>query len=154
MLFRKTLVMNIKNLEKFIKENNIPKYRLQQIKQAIYQEACLSFAEISTLPKDLKSELGNNIKILSLSAEKVLVATNKKSAKVLFAAVDGNKIESVIMKNSPNRWTVCLSVQAGCPIGCPYCATGQGGFKRNLTSEEISDQLLFWQNYLSNNFPE
>jgi adenine C2-methylase RlmN of 23S rRNA A2503 and tRNA A37 len=69
-------------------------------------------------------------------------------------AVDGNKIESVMMKNSSGRWTVCLSAQVGCPIGCIFCATGQDGFKRNLTSEEISDQVLFWQNYLKKNLKD
>ena len=146
--------MKIKELEKFVAENNLPKYRLTQIVKAIYQDGVASWQEISTLPKDLRATLENTIKILSGQPIRVLKADNKSSFKTLLKAKDGSVFETVLMRNKPGRWTACLSCQVGCPIGCVFCATGQGGFKRNLTGEEINDQIIFWQNYIKVNFPD
>jgi len=146
--------MKIKELEKFVAENNLPKYRLTQIVKAIYQDGVASWQEISTLPKDLRATLENTIKILSGQPIRVLKADNKSSFKTLLKAEDGSVFETVLMRNKPGRWTACLSCQVGCPIGCVFCATGQGGFKRNLTGEEINDQIIFWQNYIKVNFPD
>lgn len=144
--------MKIKELEQFLSEQGMPKFRLNQIIKAIYQDSLLSFQDISTLPKDLRAELDKKMAILSFEPIRILKADNKSSFKALLKAGDGNMFETVIMKNKTDRWTVCLSCMIGCPIGCPFCATGKSGFKRNLTSEEIVDQVLFWQNYLKINF--
>ncbi|HOZ55987.1 MAG: Ribosomal RNA large subunit methyltransferase Cfr [Parcubacteria group bacterium ADurb.Bin316] len=146
--------MKIKELEKFIAANNLPKYRLQQIVKAIYQEGVILWQEISTLPKDLRVELEKRIEILSCQPIRMLKADNKSSFKALLKAGDGCVFETVLMRNKPGRWTACISCQVGCPIGCVFCATGQGGFKRNLESEEINDQILLWLNYIKNNFPK
>jgi len=146
--------MKIKELEQFLNAKGMPKFRLNQIIKAIYQDSILSFQEISTLPKDLRAEMEKTIKILPFEPIKVLISGDKASAKALFKTPDNLNFESVIMKNKDDRWTVCLSSQIGCPIGCPFCATGKNGFKRNLVSEEITDQVLFWRNYLKINFPE
>jgi 23S rRNA (adenine(2503)-C(2))-methyltransferase len=146
--------MKIKELEQFLSAKGMPKFRLNQIIKAIYQDSILSFQEMSTLPKDLRAEMDKTIKILSFEPVKVLISDDQASAKVLFKTPDNLNFESVIMKNKADRWTVCLSSQIGCPIGCPFCATGKNGFKRNLTSEEITDQVLFWQNYLKINSPK
>lgn len=66
------------------------------------------------------------------------------SEKVLFSLVDGALIESVYMTDKKGRRAVCLSSQAGCPIGCRFCATGLGGFKRNLTTAEIVGQAIYF----------
>lgn len=146
--------MKIKELEQFIKEKGLPKFRLSQIIKAIYQDSIILFEEISTLPKDLRSELNAKMKILSFEPMRVLKADDKSSYKALLKAGDDNLFETVIMINKEDRWTVCLSSQIGCPVGCPFCATGKNGFKRNLKSEEIADQVLFWQNYLKKNLPK
>ena len=146
--------MNIKELEKFLVEKNVPKYRIAQITQAVFKDGIISFQDISTLPKDLRTELEIKIKILSCKPEKIFLARDKSAAKVLLKAEDDCFFESVIMINRFGHRTACLSCMVGCPIGCSFCATGQHGFKRNLSSEEIIDQVLFWRNYLKANFPE
>ncbi len=144
--------MNITKLEKFLGENGQPKFRLEQLKKAIFKEAVASFSEISTLSKDLRDELEKEMKILSFSVEKVLVAKDKKSMKALLKLNDGNLIETVLLSPLENTWSVCVSSQVGCPLGCEFCSTGRSGFKRNLTAEEITDQVLFWKQWLKNNF--
>lgn len=127
---------------------NQPKFRLEQIKKAIYQDGISSFAEISTLSKDLREILGKEINILSFEVQKVLVSKDKQSMKALLKLQDGNLIEAVLIAPKPGVWSACISCQVGCAIGCRFCATGKLGLKRNLTAEEITDQILFWIGYL------
>jgi 23S rRNA (adenine2503-C2)-methyltransferase len=141
--------MDIKALEKFLEKNSQPKFRLEQIRKAIYQDGVSSFEDISTIPKDLREKLESEIKILSFTAEKILVSDDGKSIKALIKLSDNNKIETVLLSPRPGVWTACISSQVGCPLNCAFCATGKNGFKRNLTSEEITDQILFWKIYLN-----
>ncbi|NTV41648.1 MAG: 23S rRNA (adenine(2503)-C(2))-methyltransferase RlmN, partial [Candidatus Moranbacteria bacterium] len=164
--------MNNKKLEQFLQENNLPKFRLGQIQKAIFQDGVSSFAEITTLSKDLREKLEEEIKILSFEVEKVLVADDGQSVKALLRLrgcrpelVSGSTqipdqvrndretdlIETVLISPKPGVWSACISCQVGCAMGCRFCATGKMGFKRNLTSEEITDQILFWKQYLSKN---
>ncbi len=143
--------MNLDRLEKFLKDNNQPKFRLEQIEKAVYQDGASSFLEISTLSKDLRELLEKEMKILSFDAEKVLVSKDGQSIKALLKLSDNNFIETVLLSPRPGTWTACISSQVGCPLGCEFCATGKGGFKRNLTADEITDQVLFWKQYLKNN---
>ena len=154
--------MDLNELEKILAENNQPKFRLEQIKKAIFQDGVSSFLEISNLPKDLRETLNQEIKILPFEAEKILTAKNRKparnathsvaggSSKVLLKLSDNNFLESVLISPKPGMWSVCISTQVGCPLNCRFCATGQGGFKRNLTAEEIVGQVLFWKQKLKN----
>ena len=142
--------MDLNKLEKFLKENNQPKFRLEQIMKAIYKDGVSSFLEISTLSKELRELLNKEVKILSFEVEKVLVSEDKRSMKALLKLSDGNCIETVLLSPRPETWTACISSQVGCPLKCEFCATGKGGFKRNLTAEEITDQVLFWKGYLKN----
>ncbi|HAI74522.1 MAG TPA: 23S rRNA (adenine(2503)-C(2))-methyltransferase RlmN [Candidatus Moranbacteria bacterium] len=145
--------MQIEKLKKILTENNQPKFRLKQIEKAIFRDSVFSFAEISTISKELREILEKEMKILSFEAKKVLLAKDNLSAKVLLKLSDENFIESVLMSSMLNKWSVCVSTQVGCPISCAFCATGKSGFKRNLTSEEISDQVLFWRQYLNKPHP-
>ena len=143
--------MNFRKLEEILKERKQPKFRLGQIMKAVYQDGVSDFAEISNLPKSLREVLEKEIKILSFSVEKVLVSTEKNSIKALLKLEGGNLIETVLISPKPDIWSACISSQNGCPLGCKFCATGGGGFKRNLTAEEIADQVLFWKQYLKIN---
>lgn len=143
--------MNTHKLEEKLKSSNQPKFRLSQIKKAIYKDGVSLFSEISTLPKDFREELDRKIKILSFSAEKILKSMDGRSIKAMLKLGDGNLIETVLISPKPDTWSACISSQVGCPLGCGFCATGRGGFKRNLTSEEISDQALFWRQYIRKN---
>ena len=140
--------MDIKKLEQLLKDNNQPKFRLEQIKKAIYQDGISTWAEITTISKELRELLNKEIKILSFKSEKVSASRDGNSAEVLLELEDGSFVESVLISPKPNSWSVCVSCQVGCPIGCKFCATGKMGFKRNLTTEEITDQVLFWKQYL------
>ena len=83
--------------------------------------------------------------------EEVLIAKNKDSIKALFKLNDGEKIETVLISPKPSTWSACISCQVGCPMNCAFCATGKMGLRRNLTAEEITDQVLFWNQYLKKN---
>jgi adenine C2-methylase RlmN of 23S rRNA A2503 and tRNA A37 len=142
--------MDTEKLEAFLRKHDQPKFRLQQIQKAIFQDGVSSFSEISTLSKDLRGLLEKEMKILSFDAEKVLVSKDGKSMKALLKLQDGNLIEAVLISPMDGTWSVCVSSQVGCPLGCGFCSTGKMGFIRNLAAEEITDQILFWKQYLRN----
>ncbi len=134
--------MNLNELEKILEGE--PAFRLKQIKKAVFCELIENWDEATSLPKSLMEKLTQNCPISQLTIEKILNSTDGETTKALFKLVDGCKIESVLMKHIGERITVCVSSQVGCPIGCEFCATGQQGFKRNLSSGEMVDQVLFF----------
>jgi 23S rRNA (adenine2503-C2)-methyltransferase len=131
-----------------------PNFRLKQVKKAIFFDLIESWDEATILPQNLRQQLSESCPLQELKAEKILTSKDGETLKVLFKLKDGLKIESVLMKHgstgSPQagRRTVCVSCQVGCSIGCKFCATGQQGFKRNLSSSEIVDQILFFARLL------
>lgn len=141
--------MNRKEIKNFLENNNQPKFRWVQIKKAIFEDGILSFDKISTIPKDLREDLTKNFKILSLETVNVPVSKDRKVAKALLKTSDGRKIETVLIASRKGEWSACVSSQAGCPLGCKFCATGNLGFGRNLSAEEITDQILFWRGFLA-----
>jgi len=137
--------MDILKLQKFLEENNEPKYRLAQIKKAVYQDGILEFDKILVIPKSLREKLAGGFKILSFDVEKVF--EKKDVYKALLKIIGGEYIETVLIANEKG-WTICVSSQCGCSLGCKFCATGDMGFKKDLSSEEICDQVLFWKGYI------
>src|SRR3989344_4469550 len=123
-------------------------FRLKQIKKAVFQDLVENWSQVSTLPKNLREQLTKEYPLNELTEEKVLVAKNKQTIKALFKLKDGCKVESVLMRHIGKRITVCLSCQVGCSVGCQFCATGQQGFTRNLSSGEMVDQVLFFARLL------
>ncbi|OIO46299.1 MAG: 23S rRNA (adenine(2503)-C(2))-methyltransferase [Parcubacteria group bacterium CG1_02_37_51] len=119
-----------------------PKFRLKQARQAIYVDFVSNWDETTTLSKELRSKLNKEapLEINSGLSE----SQDKNTKKVLITLEDGLQIETVLMKHGDGRRTVCVSSQVGCPLGCTFCATGQMGFKRNLTSYEIIEQVIYW----------
>ncbi len=117
-----------------------PGYRKTQVLEGVYRSHRLP-AELTTLPRELRSRLAAEIQpALTLVAESA--AGSDDTVKWLFALEDGQRIETVLMRY-PDRVTACVSTQAGCAMGCSFCATGQGGFGRNLSAAEILEQI-FW----------
>lgn len=137
--------MDVVKLQNFLKEQQLPGYRLNQILRAIFKQAVGDWQEVIVLPKKLRRELASKIPILSFSIERVLISKDKKSKKALLVLKDGLKIETVLLNSKPGLWSCCASTQVGCAMGCLFCATGKMGFKRDLTTEEITDQVLFWK---------
>ncbi len=143
--------MNVEKLQQFLLENKLPKFRLGQIQKAIFNEGVSSFGEITTLSKDLREKMEKELRLLSFEIEKVLIAKDEQSIKALLKLSDENLIETVLISPKPGIWSACISCQVGCAMGCRFCATGKMGFKRDLTAEEITDQILFWRQYLKKN---
>lgn len=143
--------MDNKKLKDFILKNKIPTYRLEQIQKAIFLEAQPSFLNISNLPLELRKTLEKEVAILPFEIKTVLVSKDNRAIKALLTLNDGNLIETVLISPKPGVWSACISSQAGCALGCLFCATGRGGFKRNLTVDEITSQVLFWRQYIKSN---
>jgi 23S rRNA (adenine2503-C2)-methyltransferase len=120
-----------------------PAYRAKQVWSRLYQKLAASFDEMSELPKALRQRLAAETVVGRLTPRLEQRSSDKQTRKVLFALPDGAQIESVLMGYERRR-TTCISTQAGCGMGCSFCATGQGGLQRNLTSGEIVEQVLFF----------
>ena len=95
----------------------------------------------TTLSKVLRDKLSENFNLSNLEPVKTIRSRDNETYKTLFRLHDRATIETVLMMYNKRR-TVCISTQAGCPIGCKFCATGQMGYNRNLSSGEIVEQVL------------
>jgi len=127
-----------------------PVYRAKQLRSWVYQRLADSFDEMTELPEPLRQKLTQQTRLHSLTPKHEVVGKDG-TAKTLFTLADGKTIESTLMPypaEEPARHTLCVSTQVGCPIGCPFCATGQQGFERNLTPGEIVDQVLYFARQL------
>lgn len=131
--------VTVEDLTNTLKSWRQPAFRAKQISQWLYDKGSLQFSEMNDLPADLRDKLSNHYTIGSMK-----VASDLKSKdgtrKRAYELHDGQVIESVLMPYSDGRRTACISSQAGCAMGCVFCATGQMGFARQLTSTEIFEQ--------------
>ena len=138
-----------------------PAYRAAQIQRWLYHSLADDFDAMTDLPHPLRTRLKQAARIGSQTVVLEQDSADGLTRKVLFKLADGQTLETVLMlyadaPDSPElmegadkqapfaRRTVCISTQVGCPIGCPFCATGQAGFIRNLTAGEIVAQVLYW----------
>ncbi len=144
-------MLNLADLSNILKKNGIPAFRVKQILFAVYKEGISDYKKITTLPETLKEKLEKLLPISTLKEIRTLVSRDGCTQKSLFELQDGLKIESVLMKFEDGRNSVCVSSQAGCQLGCKFCATGTMKFGRNLTYDEISDQVLFFAQKLHQN---
>ena len=122
-----------------------PVYRLKQIKKDLYVRLIENWDEATSLPLYLREKLEKECPLL-INAQ-TFYSKDGKTIKALISLKDGLKIETVLMSQK-NRQTVCVSTQVGCPLSCVFCATGQMGFKRNLTAEEMVEQVIFFNRLL------
>jgi len=125
-----------------------PAYRFKQLKQAIFDVRFHSWKELTSLDKTLRQKLEEILPYLSVFNPKIFTSKADGSQKAILTLSDGEMIETVLMKNSRNQFTICLSSQVGCAMGCRFCATGKMGLIRNLTADEIVDQYRFWLYHL------
>ncbi len=117
-------------------------YRGQQLFEWMYRHGISSFKNMSNVNKSFREYLENNCIIQTLKVEKISPSKADKSTKILFRTIDDKFIETISMIDK-DRHTVCISSQVGCALDCGFCATGRMGLKRNLSSGEIVDQLIF-----------
>jgi 23S rRNA (adenine2503-C2)-methyltransferase len=127
-------------LTEFLASFGKQRYRTVQILRWLYQKGVQSFDEMTNLSKRFRQELSQVSFISSLHPERVEQAEDG-TKKFLFQLDDSNRIESVLIPDKA-RLTLCLSTQVGCAIGCRFCLTGKMGWKRDLTTSEILNQIL------------
>jgi 23S rRNA (adenine2503-C2)-methyltransferase len=118
-----------------------PGYRARQIRKWLYQALVEQPAQMTDLPEKLRQRLAEATIFTALRPVAQQESPDRQTEKVLFELRDSQTIESVLMRYEA-RQTVCSSTQVGCPVGCPFCATGLSGLVRNLSSGEIVDQVL------------
>jgi 23S rRNA (adenine2503-C2)-methyltransferase len=127
-------------------EQGIPTYRNGQILRWVYQRGVDSFDAMTNLPEALRSSLRREFTIGSLP-EPLVARSEDGTRKLLFSLDGGSSIESVLIPDSP-RLTICISSQAGCAMGCAFCATARLGLQRHLTAAEIVAQVLAARRHL------
>jgi 23S rRNA (adenine2503-C2)-methyltransferase len=126
-----------------------PAYRAAQVLAGAHRPTVSSLDDLTDLPRPLRGAVADAFRFSSIVGSHTLVADGGLTAKAVHELVDGQRIESVLMRypgrgKGIGRTTICISSQAGCAVGCPFCATGQAGFGRQLTAGEIVDQVLHW----------
>lgn len=125
-----------------------PKFRALQMWQWLYQHAAPDFASMTNLPKSLREQLTNQLTFPQMTTAAEQLSRDGQTEKVLWQLADGRFIETVLMRYDKRR-TLCISTQAGCAMGCVFCATGQMGFLRHLTVGEILGQVLHFARELA-----
>ncbi|MDQ3553046.1 MAG: 23S rRNA (adenine(2503)-C(2))-methyltransferase RlmN [Chloroflexota bacterium] len=131
-----------------------PAYRARQVADQLWSDGTADLDGLRTLPAGLRTALGAAFRFDTMAETSVRAADEGLTEKALHLLDDGRTIESVLMRypaRGPRREraTICISSQAGCAVGCPFCATGELGFWRDLSSAEIVDQVRFWSRRLA-----
>ena len=140
------LSMNVEELKTFLSDLGEPSYRASQIFAWLHTERVVSFDLMTNLPKTLRTKLKDKAVITCLEGERVQESRIDKTKKVLLRLFDGNLIESVLMKYKFG-YSVCVSTQVGCRMGCRFCASTIGGLIRNLTAAEILGEVYFMERH-------
>ncbi len=140
--------LTYEQLVDFLADLGEPKFRARQVWEWLYKKYVSEFAEMRNLPKGLIEKLEETAVIHTATIASEQHSSDGQTKKVLFQLPDGQYIETVLMRYEKRR-TLCISTQAGCAMGCVFCATGQMGFFRNLTVSEIVAQVLYFAHELA-----
>lgn len=132
--------MYISELEEYFLELGEKKFRAKQLFEAIHKQKIKNIEDISTFSQDLKEKLITSSEIYGVKKVLELKSKLDETKKYLFELHDGNVIESVLMKYKYG-YTVCISTQVGCKMGCAFCASTKKGFIRNLYASEMLDEI-------------
>ncbi|MGZ6368576.1 MAG: hypothetical protein ACXWPS_21810, partial [Ktedonobacteraceae bacterium] len=148
---RKTdlLSLTLPQMQERFLERGEPAFRAKQLYSWLYRRLVTDFSLMSNLPQPLRNLLAEEASIGPMIIRSEQHSKDDRTRKILLELSDGKLIESVLMLYPPigessARATVCVSTQAGCAFGCTFCATGQMGFDRHLTSGEIVAQVLIF----------
>lgn len=133
--------MTLPELEAEITALKLPKFRAAQIFDWLQKRCVNSFDEMTNLSKDLRALLSEKYYIASCEIEDRFESKLDDTVKYLFCLNDGECIESVLMKYN-HGWSICISSQVGCRMGCKFCASTIGGLKRSLTASEMLSQIM------------
>jgi 23S rRNA (adenine2503-C2)-methyltransferase len=118
----------------------LPPFRAKQLAHQYYGRLIADPQQMSDLPAAVRGQVADALFPNLLTATREITCDAGQTRKTLWRAIDGTSFESVLMRY-PQRNTVCISSQAGCGMACPFCATGQGGLTRNLSTAEIVEQV-------------
>jgi 23S rRNA (adenine2503-C2)-methyltransferase len=158
--------LDLPALTELLKSWDEPAYRAKQIWQGLYQHLYGSPDQFTNLSKPLREKMAGEFTFSPFKVKTYLDSSDGSTRKTLFELPDGNLIEAVLMRygdpaddpqmstsetnrrGAKNRRTLCISTQAGCAMGCVFCATGQLGYKRNLSSGEIVAQVMYYAQML------
>jgi 23S rRNA (adenine(2503)-C(2))-methyltransferase len=141
--------MNLARIKEIVEKYKLKTFKQKQLAEGFLKQFVADFDEITTLSKEEKILLKENEKVLSFELYKIFASSEKNAYKALLKLNStGKLIETVLLNPKPNLWSTCISSQVGCAMACSFCATGTMGFLQNLTAEEISDQVLFWKQYI------
>lgn len=133
----------LEQLIELFEKNGLSKLDAKRLFPWIHVKMATSFDNMSDIQKNVRKNLGENF---SLDRGKCVAVQKSKDGtqKALLEFADGNQVETVLIPDD-DRYTVCVSTQVGCAMGCKFCHTGTQGFIRNLTSSEIISQIMFWK---------
>jgi 23S rRNA (adenine2503-C2)-methyltransferase len=137
-----TAATTLQLIEQYLQEQKQPPYRVKQVRVAWFKQR--NWAEVTTLAKPLRADLAKQFSWSSVTAGQQVTASDGTRKTVLILS-DKLCIETVLMPNARDKYTACISSQVGCAMGCTFCATGTMGLKRNLTIDEIVDQVRYWR---------
>lgn len=135
--------MSIPMINTFSQTFALPAFRIKQFNLSFYKDLIHSYDELTTWPKALREELKKAVPFSTIVPIKEIESGGTK--KILFKRISDNTcFESVLMRHTDGRNTVCVSCMIGCPLGCRFCATGKMKYIGNLTGREIVDQVLYF----------
>lgn len=132
--------MSQDEIKQTLSELNQPAYRAGQLYSWLHKQKAESYSEMLNLPKTLRESLEEKYPLRGCSIARKQVSARDGTVKYLFELYDGELVESVIMKYKYG-YTVCVSTQAGCKMGCAFCASTVGGFRRHLLPGEILSEI-------------
>ncbi len=138
--------LDVPALEAWLVGRGEPAFRARQIQDAVWRGTAAGPDEVTTLPRPLTARIDEAFRWSTMTDETLVLADGGQTEKALHRLSDGYSIESVLMHYPARagrraRHTLCISSQAGCAVGCPFCATGELGFERDLETAEILDQV-------------
>ena len=133
-------LLDLEELQNLVKELGQPAFRAKQLNEWIHEKNACSFDEMTNLPVAMREKLSERFSF-NVPVELVKQVSKDGSRKYLLQFADGVSVETVGMPNR-NTLAVCISSQAGCAMGCAFCATGLAGLSRSLTAQEMVDQVL------------
>jgi len=133
--------LNFEEIRDILIDWDEPEYRTQQIWEGLYVQLWSDAESFSSLPLSLREKLAEEFVFNSITVDRSMQSKDGETLKYLFKLGDEAAIETVLMSYS-DRNTVCISSQVGCAMGCGFCATGNMGFSRNLSTGEIVEQVI------------
>lgn len=139
--------LNLPSLQSLLKNWGQPAYRARQLWEWLYVHLLTDLDQMTNLPRSLRERLAAETSVGVPQVADTVQSSDKRTRKDLLRLGDGETVEAVLMQYERRR-TVCISTQVGCAVGCAFCATGQMGFRRDLSSGEIVAQVLHFARIL------